>query len=93
MLTTSVFTDIIVKKATPVEKSFSAVSNVPLVQPAIKLVRTSLRNDAIDLTRHLTCAMDAQKQSTTAPLLTSIAMTLSLLIVNTKNVSPNPEPA
>ena len=38
-------TDIIAKKSMPVARSFSAVSNVPPVQPATRHVRTLSKND------------------------------------------------
>lgn len=48
------------KKQTPVEKSFSAVSNAHPVQPAIRPVRISKRNGAADLIGHLMYAMVVQ---------------------------------
>jgi len=53
---TLVSTGIIVKNSTPVAKSFSVVSNVPPVRPAIKYARTLSKNVAIDSTKHLMCA-------------------------------------
>ncbi len=50
---TFVYTAITVKKQTPVEKSFSAVSNAHPVQPATRPVRISKRNGAADLIGHL----------------------------------------
>ncbi len=48
------------KKQTPVEKSFSAVSNAHPVQPATRPVRISKRNGAADLIGHLMYAMAVQ---------------------------------
>lgn len=48
------------KKKTPVEKSFSAVSNAHPVQPATRPVRISKRNGAADLIGHLMYAMVVQ---------------------------------
>ena len=53
-------TDIIAKKPMPVARSFSAVSNVPPVQPATRPVRISKRNGAADLIGHLMYAMVVQ---------------------------------
>ena len=47
-------------KGTPVEKSFSAVSNAHPVQPATRPVRISKRNGAADLIGHLMYAMVVQ---------------------------------
>lgn len=57
---TFVYTAITVKKQTPVEKSFSAVSNAHPVQPATRPVRISKRNGAADLIGHLMYAMVVQ---------------------------------
>ena len=57
---TFVYTAITVKKQTPVEKSFSAVSNTHPVQPATRPVRISKRNGAADLIGHLMYAMVVQ---------------------------------
>ena len=57
---TFVYTAITVKKQTPVEKSFSAVSNAHPVQPATRHVRISKRNGAADLIGHLMYAMVVQ---------------------------------
>ena len=84
-------TDIIAKKSMPVARSFSAVSNVPPVQPATRHVRTLSKNDVTDSTKHLMCVMVVQKQSITARLPTNTAMMLFLLTANTKNVSHSPE--
>ena len=57
---TFVYTAITVKKQTPVEKSFSAVSNAHPVQPATRPVRISKRNDVAELIRHLMYVMAVQ---------------------------------
>ena len=57
---TFVYTAITVKKQTPVEKSFSAVSNAHPVQPATRPVRISKRNGAADLIRRLMYVMAVQ---------------------------------
>ena len=80
------------KKSMPVARSFSAVSNVPPVQPATRHVRTLSKNDVTDSIKHLMCVMVVQKQSITARLPTNTAMMLFLLIANTKNVSHSPAP-
>lgn len=49
-----------------VARSFSAVSNVPPVQPATRHVRTLSKNDVTDSIKHLMCVMVVQKQSITA---------------------------
>ena len=85
-------TDIIAKKSMPVARSFSAVSNVPPVQPATRHVRTLSKNDVTDSIKHLMCVMVVQKQSITARLPTNTAMMLFLLTANTKNVSHSPGP-
>jgi len=85
-------TDIIAKKSMPVARSFSAVSNVPPVQPATRHVRTFSKNDVTDSIKHLMCVMVVQKQSITARLPTNTAMMLFLLTANTKNVSHSPGP-
>ena len=77
-------TDIIAKKSMPVARSFSAVSNVPPVQPATRHVRTLSKNDVTDSIKHLMCVMVVQKQSITARLPTNTAMMLFLLTANTK---------
>lgn len=46
-------TDIIAKKSMPVARSFSAVSNVPPVQPATRHVRTLSKNDVTDSIKRL----------------------------------------
>ena len=81
---TSASTDIIAKKSMPVARSFSAVSNVPPVQPATRHVRTLSKNDVTDSIKHLMCVMVVQKQSITAQLPTNTAMMLFLLTANTK---------
>lgn len=60
----------------PVARSFSAVSNVPPVQPATRHVRTLSKNDVTDSIKHLMCVMVVQKQSITARLPTNTAMML-----------------
>ena len=80
------------KKSMPVARSFSAVSNVPPVQPATRHVRTLSKNDVTDSIKHLMCVMVVQKQSITARLPTNTAMMLFLLTANTKNVSHSPGP-
>ena len=85
-------TDIIAKKSMPVARSFSAVSNVPPVQPATRHVRTLSKNDVTDSIKHLMCVMVVQKQSITARLPTNTAMMLFLLTANTKNVFHSPGP-
>ena len=80
------------KKVMPVARSFSAVSNVPPVQPATRHVRTLSKNDVTDSIKHLMCVMVVQKQSITARLPTNTAMMLFLLTANTKNVSHSPGP-
>ena len=57
---TFVYTAITAKKQMPVEKSFSAVSNVHPVQPATRPVRISKRNGAADLIRPLMYVMAVQ---------------------------------
>lgn len=47
----------------PVARSFSAVSNVPPVQPATRHVRTLSKNDVTDSIKHLMCVMVVQKQA------------------------------
>ena len=49
------------KKSMPVARSFSAVSNVPPVQPATRHVRTFSKNDVTDSIKHLMCVMVVQK--------------------------------
>ena len=83
-------TDIIAKKSMPVARSFSAVSNVPPVQPATRHVRTLSKNDVTDSIKHLMYVMVVQKQSITARLPTNTAMMLFLLTANTKNVFHSP---
>ena len=83
-------TDIIAKKSMPVARSFSAVSNVPPVQPATRHVRTLSKNDVTDSIKHIMCVMVVQKQSITARLPTNTAMMLFLLTANTKNVPHRP---
>ena len=80
------------KKSMPVARSFSAVSNVPPVQPATRHVRTLSKNDVTDSIKHLMCVMVVQKQSITARLPTNTAMMLFLLTANTKNVFHSPGP-
>ena len=60
MQKTFVYTAITAKKQMPVEKSFSAVSNVHPVQPATRPVRISKRNDVAELIRHLMYVMAVQ---------------------------------
>lgn len=60
----------------PVARSFSAVSNVPPVQPATRHVRTLSKNDVTDSIKHLMCVMVVQKQSITVRLPTNTAMML-----------------
>ena len=60
MQKTFVYTAITAKKQMPVEKSFSAVSNVHPVQPATRPVRISKRNDVVELIRHLMYVMAVQ---------------------------------
>lgn len=80
------------KKSMPVARSFSAVSNVPPVQPATRHVQTLSKNDVTDSIKHLMCVMVVQKQSITARLPTNTAMMLFLLTANTKNVFHSPGP-